>query len=104
MRITHRCAAAEGVAVVGGFFSTHSEGGRGLHTRSYTRSSRMVPCGRVDRKREHAVARRSATWSMRVAWSNATPLGRASQAPALAAAETPLKPRAAVQRGRGGGG
>jgi len=29
-------AAAEGVAVVGGFRSTHNEGGRGLHTRSYT--------------------------------------------------------------------
>ena len=38
MRITHMCAAAEGAAVVGGFFSTHNKGDRGLNTRSYTRS------------------------------------------------------------------
>ena len=37
-------AAAEGVAVAGGFCSTHNEGGRGLHTRSYTRSPLVLPC------------------------------------------------------------
>ena len=44
MRVTHRCAAAEGSAGEGGFFSTHNEGGRCLHTRSYTRSPRELPC------------------------------------------------------------
>jgi len=43
MRVTHRCAAAEGSAGEGGFFSTHNEGGRCLHTRSYTRSPRVSP-------------------------------------------------------------
>ena len=43
MRVTHRCAAAEGSAGEGGFFSTHNEGGRCLHTRSYTRSPRESP-------------------------------------------------------------
>ena len=46
MRVTHRCAAAEGSAGEGGFFSTHNEGGRCLHTRSYTRSPRESPCVR----------------------------------------------------------
>ena len=46
MRVTHRCAAAEGSAGEGGFFSTHNEGGRCLHTRSYTRSPRVSPCYR----------------------------------------------------------
>ena len=40
MRVTHRCAAAEGSAGEGGLFSTHNEGDRCLHTRSYTRSPR----------------------------------------------------------------
>ena len=44
VRITHRCAAAEGAAVVRGFFSTHNEGDRGVHTRSYTRSPLVLPC------------------------------------------------------------
>ena len=44
MRATHRCAAAEGSAGEGGFLSTHNEGGRCLHTRSYTRSPRCLPC------------------------------------------------------------
>ena len=44
MRVTHRCAAAEGSAGEGGFFSTHNEGDRCLHTRSYTRSPRGFPC------------------------------------------------------------
>ena len=43
MRVTHRCAAAEGSAGEGGFFSTHNEGDRCLHTRSYTRSPRGSP-------------------------------------------------------------
>ena len=30
MRVTHRCAAAEGSAGEGGFFSTHNEGDRCL--------------------------------------------------------------------------
>ena len=44
MRVNHRCAAAEGSAGEGGFFNTHNEGGRCLHTRSYTRSPRELPC------------------------------------------------------------
>ena len=43
MRVTHRCAAAEGSAGEGGFFSTHNEGDRCLHIRSYTRSPRGSP-------------------------------------------------------------
>ena len=40
-------AANEGVAVVGGFRSIHNDGGRGLHTSSYTRSAHVRPCPRV---------------------------------------------------------
>ena len=47
MRVTHRCAAAEGSAGEGGFFSTHNEGDRCLHTRSYTRSPRGCPWCRM---------------------------------------------------------
>ena len=43
MRVTHRCAAAEDAAGVGGFFSTYNEGGRCLHTHSYTRSPLSRP-------------------------------------------------------------
>ena len=43
MRVTHRCAAAEGSAGEDGFFSTHNEGGRCLHTRSYTCSPLSRP-------------------------------------------------------------
>ena len=57
MRVTHRCAAAEGSAGEGGFFSTHNEGDRCLHTRSYTRSPRGSPCSAF----RHVVA--VAPWS-----------------------------------------
>ena len=51
MRVTHRCATAEGSVGEGGFSSTNNEGDRCLHTRSYTRSPRGLPC--VSRRRHH---------------------------------------------------
>ena len=51
MRVTHRCAAAEGSAGEGGFFSTHNEGDRCLHTRSYTRERRSLTRRRRPRRR-----------------------------------------------------
>ena len=57
MRVTHRCAAAEGSAGEGGFFSTRNEGDRSLHTRSYTRSPRVSPCERARRVDALLVAR-----------------------------------------------